>query len=1083
MSWLILFSCGEANQKLSTDTSQKTFTAIPSSHSGITFKNQLNENLSTGENILDFDFFFNGAGLAIADFDNDGLEDIFFAGNQVENRIYKNEGDLKFSDKTQTAGVNPPAKRWSNGVSIADVNQDGLLDIYISQGGPNGPEKRQNLLLINQGDFIFLEKATTYGLQDKGISTQAAFFDYDNDGDLDCFVMNESPLIGFDPVAFYSMMRTHSNSLLHTSSSHLYKNEGGRFVDVSDQAGVLLPSFGLGLCVSDINNDGWLDIYVANDYYIPDAIYLNDQSGGFTNGIKDVVHQSSFYSMGVDIADIDNDGHQDIYILDMASKDHIKSKTLMASMDVENFDLLTKQFDFPYQYMYNTLQLNNGQDQFNNIAHLSGTAKTDWSWAGIIEDFDLDGYKEIFVSNGYRKYARDNDFQKRVNDLKAKYGDAEIPLAEKETLYATVPSEKLANVFFKQKSPYRFEDVAAQVGLNEASFSNGAAFGDLDNDGDLDLIINNIDSEAFLYENTSSSGRNNYLKVKVKSKLSESFAKVKIYYQDQVQVSEAKKVRGYLSSQPNDIIFGLGETQKIDSLIVNWQNSKSQKMINIKTNQTIELVEENAKSALNIDAPNKPLFDIVRSGITQYKHLENGYNDFKLESLLPYKQSINGPQLRIVDKDKIFISGSADSPSVVYDLSNNSSQEFATPNSEIVDAIFFDLEGDGDQDVYLVAGGNEHEANSQAYTDQVWINVAGTYTKDNTQGVLNPGTSGKTGLVIDYDKDGDEDLIICNRIIPKQYPQHAGSIILANEGGLLKDVAQEVAASLKDFGIINDIQALDFNADGWMDFMVVGEWTGIGLFQNNEGKFEDVSQSYGLDKSLGWWFSISPTDINADGKQDYIIGNLGLNSKYKATKEKPLSIYGYDFDQNGSYDQVLSYTYKGKEVPFRGRQCSSEQMPFIAEKFESYESFANATLKDVYGEELEKATQKKATDFSSIALISKDGGFEIQSLPIEAQFHPILDGVSTDLNKDGFEDLILIGNIYETEVETPRLDYANATVLLSNGKGYEFSSRLSNQLKINGNAKSVELVTDVQNNRKLLIGVNGVGILEIEINN
>ncbi len=1076
----MIYSCSSDHQSQSSESNSQTlFVSKSSDHTGITFNNKLTENLSTGENILDFDFFFNGAGLAIADFDNDGLDDIFFAGNQVDNRIYKNEGGFTFSDLTESSGINPSLKKWCTGVSCADVNQDGLIDIYVSQGGPYSPELRQNLLLINKGNFRFSNEAQKYGLADTGISSHAAFFDYDKDGDLDCIVMNESPLIGFDPVKFYTMISQHSSSLLHKNSSHLYRNDNGQYTDVSEETGLLRPSFGLGLCVSDINNDNWLDIYIANDYYIPDAIYLNDKKGGFIDSTKELIKHSSFFSMGIDIADIDNDGHQDIYVLDMANADHIKSKTLMASMNVRNFELLTKDFDFPYQYMFNAMQLNDGNNTFNNISHLSGTAKTDWSWAGLIEDFDLDGHKEIFVSNGYRKYTKDNDFQNRVTALKQKYKGGEIPIAEKEAIYATVPSEKTANVFFKQKVPYMFEDIADRVGLDESSFSNGAAFSDLDNDGDLDLVVNNIDSKAFVYENTADKNSNNYLKVEVKSELSESFPKVKIYYDSKVQISEIKKVRGYLSSQPGYALFGLGEINKVDSLIVKWSNGKQQLFENIETNQTIVLSDKESTVSSRSKKESKSVFNQSSSLLSEHK--ENGYNDFLRETLLPYKQSVTGPNVKVFENGKTFISGSLISPALLLNKDKSVAFKFTDTQIEVVDAIMFDLENDGDQDIYLIAGGNESDSKSTSYDDQLWLNKNGTFVLDTGQGRLNSGASGKTGRAIDFDKDGDQDLIICNRIVPKRYPQHAGSILFQNDNGKLRDVTTDLARSLNDFGIINDIEVLDFNNDGWMDFMVVGEWTGIGLFQNNEGSFENVSESFGLDDKLGWWFSITPTDVNGDDKKDYIIGNLGLNSKYKASEKKPLSIYGLDFDENGSFDQVLSYTYKGKEVPFRGRQCSSEQMPFIAEKFKSYESFANASLQEVYGEGLNSATRKQANNFASIALIRSDNGFKIFQLPIASQFHPIMDGISLDIDNNGFEDVILIGNLYETEVETPRLDFSNATVLLSNGNEFTFNKELSKQMRINGNAKSIDLLKDSNGLLKILLGVNNEGVKEYTV--
>jgi len=1054
------------------------FSEVSASDSGIHFKNQLTENLSNGENILDFDFFFNGAGVATADFDNDGLDDLFFTANQSENRIYKNKGDLKFTDKSSTAGITQ-SKFWSNGVTCADVNNDGLMDIYVSQGGPYGPEKRANLLYINQGDFKFVESAKSYGLADDGISTQSAFFDFDKDGDLDCIVMNESPLIGLDPVTFYSLIKTHSSSLLSASSSQLYQNENGKFVNITEQAGLLLPSFGLGLCVSDINNDNWLDIYIANDYYIPDAVYINDQKGGFTNETKERLKHSSFFSMGLDIADINNDTYQDIYVLDMASEDHIKSKTLMASMDVENFALLTENFDFPYQYMFNALQLNNGKDEYDNIAHFAGTSKTDWSWACLIEDFDKDGSKDIFVTNGFRKYTRDNDFQNRVKALKEKYGELGVPLAEKETLYKTVPSEKLPNVFFQQSSPLHFENYGDRVGLNKPSFSNGAVHADLDNDGDLDLVINNIDETAFLYENNSEKSGFNHLNIKLQSSHSEPFAKVWIHYDGQVQMAESKRVRGYLSSLSTDLYFGLGKTKSIDRLVIKWLDGSQQDMSNVEVNQTITINKKDADKKQSQTLSDKIKFKASNSILPNYKHVENGFNDFQTETLLPYKQSVTGPRINVANKmNSLFISSSVGQTPRLYSVEDGTSIPFNVGNSEISDVLFFDIDKDGDKDAYFVSSGNEKQANDAMYKDHLFINKNGKFIPDFGQRELNLGSSGKTVTAIDFDQDGDEDLIVCNRIVPQKYPTHAPSILFENKDGKLEDITLDKAPELVKFGIINDIETLDFNDDGWMDFLVVGEWTGIGLFKNNKGVFENVAVNYGLDKLKGWWFSITPTDLNNDGKTDFLIGNLGLNSKYKASEDKPLYIYGNDFDQNGTFDQILSYEYKGELVPFRGRQCSSEQVPFIKEKFPSYEAFANASLKDVYGEELESAVQKKANTFHSIALVQSKNGFDILNLPLEAQLRPILDGVSLDIDKNGFEDLILVGNLYETEVETPRLDYQNATVLLSDGKQYSYSADYSSQLSFEGNSKSVALLQNKNQGTKILIGINGGKLVE-----
>ncbi|MEL6944517.1 MAG: VCBS repeat-containing protein, partial [Bacteroidota bacterium] len=496
----------------------------------------------------------NGAGVGVADINNDGLQDIFFCGNQVENKLYLNQGNLKFKDISESSGINM-GKQWSNGVTFADVNGDGRIDIYVSQGGPKESNDRRNLLFINQRNNSFQESGADYGLADEGISTQAAFFDYDKDGDLDCIVANENELYGVDPIRFFRTMAEQPD-LRWKSSSHLYENQDGKFVDVTKEAGLLKPTFGLGLTVSDINDDGWLDIYIANDYYVPDNLYINLGNGSFRDEAKLRLNQMAFFGMGVDVADVNNDGAKDIFVLDMASSDHYRAKTLMASMNVQSFDLLVNKFELPHQYMFNALQVNVGSDQYQNVAHFGGVAKTDWSWAGLLADFNNDGWKDIFVTNGYRQYGLDNDLQRRVIAAKQKFR-GEVPIEIKKELYESMPSEPLANLFYLNESNLHFSDQTDKSGLNQPSFSNGAAYADLDNDGDLDLVVNNIDAAAFLYKNLSSEQEegNSYLRVQLQGKTSESFAEVTLLHQGQVQIAESKRTRGYYSTRIVSTIF------------------------------------------------------------------------------------------------------------------------------------------------------------------------------------------------------------------------------------------------------------------------------------------------------------------------------------------------------------------------------------------------------------------------------------------------------------------------------------------------------------------------------------------------
>jgi len=1071
--FLLITSCQQSSNKSNNSTIKESnhkinLDLISSKSSGIDFQNRITPNLSSKENLFDFDYFYNGSGVGIADLNNDDLPDIFFCGNQVDNKLYLNKGNLKFEDISTNAGIQTE-KGWTNGVTFADVNQDGWLDIYLSQGGPIPGKPRRNLLFINQQNNQFKESADVYGLGDENISTQSVFFDADRDGDLDCFVMNESENYGLPPIPFFQ--KTMSDpAITQKNSSHFFRNDNGKFINVTAEVGMLWPSFGLGLAVTDFNEDGWLDVYVANDYYVPDALYINDQKGGFVESIKSYSTQQSFFSMGMDIADINNDGHQDIFVLDMAASDHVRSKTLMASMSTDNFDLLTRSFEFPHQYMFNALQLNKGKGHYQNVSHLTGTAKTDWSWTVLLADFNNNTQKDIYVTNGYRRYALDNDTRNLVRETRAKY-QGKVPLNIKKELYYNIPSEKIANVLFKNNGNLKF-DLAEDIdGISgQPSFSNGAATADLDNDGDLDLVVNNMDAPAFLYRNESSG---NYLKIKTKAATSESFAKVSIYHNETVQIQESRRVRGYLSASDDLLHFGLGNISKIDSLVIKWPISGRVVYRDIKANQTLVFEEKEMSKPNKKTNPNRNNLTFEKKSLgalnLTFKTVENEFNDFANEILLPYKQSTLGPCVSQGDlngdklKD-IFIGGAAGFPARIFIQKEGKYKKMEAPalvadaKQEDGDAIFFDYDQDGDQDLYVVSGGNEFEPENSFYQDRLYENDGkGNLTKVN-KGLEASPASGKAVISLDFDRDGDLDLMVGNRIKPQHYPVAAPSVLYENLGGSFKEVTAEKAPSILDFGIVNDLLATDINQDGWMDMIAVGEWTGIGVFINQKGKFEQIQQENLLDQK-GWWFSVNKTDINQDGLPDFIVGNLGENSKYKTSRKSPLRVFANDFDDNGSFDLVLSSEYKGEYVPFRGRECSSQQMPFIEEKFSTYQSFANASLKDVYGDGLENSYTREVNSFSSILLINRgEGEFEIKSLPKLAQTFPILDVEFWDFNGDGTEDALLVGNIYDTEVETPRLDGGSGLVLLADPNKELFHPAPSQDLYLSGNTKLTEIL-------------------------
>ncbi len=1074
------------------------FEKIDASVSGINFANALTHNVATNENLFDFDYFYNGAGVGVEDLDNDGLLDVFFCGNQVQNKLFLNTGNLIFRDISEPSKINM-GKGWSNGVTFVDINEDGWMDIYISRGGPGERNTRKNLLFINQTDTTFSEMAEQYGLADMGISTQSAFFDFDKDGDLDCIVMNETELHGVDPINLYKIVEK-DEDLLYYSSSHLYRNDGGKFTDVTKKSGLLRPIFGLGLSVSDINDDGWLDIYIASDYYIPDAMFMNNGDGTFEDQIKTHTRQISYYGMGIDIADVNNDAQQDIFVLDMASRDHIRSKTLMASMNTGRFNYLVNTAGFHHQYMFNSLQLNEGGGKFSDIAQLTGTANTDWSWSALFSDLDLDGMKDLHITNGYRRYALDNDLQMRVMEAKKKYGN-NVPLEVKTRLYESMPSEKLPNILFKSNSEMHYQNVADAWGMDDFTFSNGAAIGDLDNDGDLDILINNMDENAFLYKNMAvESELGNFLKVNTRGKLSESFARVRISYGSTTQLIESKRVRGYRSAPESGAHFGVGKANKIDTVTVYWPSGKMEERYNVPANSVLLFEEKNAViNSIQNKETVKPLFKKAdpKKWNLNFVHEENTYDDFELEVLLPYKQSTLGPFISKGDVNNdgledFYIGGASGQPGELYlqtagGFTNNTSADLKNDRGyEDMESVFFDFDGDNDLDLFVVSGGNEFEEHSSYYQDRLYINDGrGQFKRASIDALTKYAKSGKSVAVLDFDQDGDKDLLVGNRIRPKNYPNYAPSTLYENTNGNLRDVTSEKAGELLDFGIINSILVTDFNNDGWEDFIVAGEWTDIGFFQNQKGNFKSLSDKSEALKEKGWWFSINETDVNNDGLKDYVLGNVGLNLKFGTSREKPLKIYATDFDENGTNDIVLSKEYNGNYVPVRGRECSSQQMPFIKSKYPSYESFAKATLTDVFGEKLAVSYQNEVTDFRSILLLNKGNGkFEKKVLPIAAQMAPVLSACFVDLNEDGFEDCIVAGNIYETEVETPRLDAFSGTVLLSNQvDGYVTMPRTKSGIYMEGNVKDLALLKHGTKTLLLNTANNGpLGVYELEKN-
>jgi hypothetical protein len=1075
---LLIAACGEDTKEEASSTEKEKTTApspvksdgplfktVASSQSNITFANEVKED--TEHNYFKYQYHYNGAGVAIGDINNDGLPDVYFTGNMVEDRLYLNKGNLVFEDITSSA-IKTGQNGWHTGVTMVDANNDGYLDIYVCRGGNEADStKRENLLYINNGDLTFTDQAAKLGLNDNGYSTQAAFFDYDLDGDLDAYVVNT-------PASFTESFT--QNQLLElfqakkNLSDHLYQNADGIFKDVSYSAGINNHSFGLGISVGDINNDQYPDIYIANDYDEGDYMFINQKNGKFREEVKFRTRHISNFGMGTDLADFNNDGFMDLMELDMAYADHVRSKRNMAAMSEKKFWGLVR-LGKHFQYMVNTLQLNNENGTFSEIGQLAGVAKTDWSWAPLFADFDNDGHKDLVITNGYKRDARDRDFQNSLEGKIEKEGKINI-----EEVLSIMPTTKVRNYLFQNNGDLTFSDQSEQWGFNEAFNSNGVAYSDLDNDGDLDLVINNMDEAASIYENTNNQGHN-FLQFKFSGVANNSKGigtKVKIEIGGEQQVVALQPTRGFQSSVDPMIHFGLGTNAEVDKVTIYWPNGEKSLLDHVKANQVMELVYRETPTSSVHDALPSPLFiEMIQTTGIDFVHKENQYNDFDKEILLPHMQSRNGPFTAVGDVngdglDDFFVGGAAGEAGVLY-TQNNQRQFKPFPAqpwkqdaaSEDLGAVFFDADGDKDLDLYIVSGGNEFVPGDPNLQDRLYINQDKGNFKKATDALPKMLTSGMRVTAVDYDKDGDNDLLVGGRIVPGHYPQAPRSYLLQNNNGNFTDVTTEIAPDLLKAGLITQIQVADYDGDNDLDIIAAGEWTSILVLKNDGGKFTNATNETGLQNTNGLWFSLAQGDLDGDGDIDFVAGNLGKNAKFKASEEKPFNIYSSDFDHNGSLDIVLS-TYQGeKNYPVRGRECSSQQMPFIKEKFSTFKAFAEADVNTLYSqEELDKALHYEAKLLHSCYLINNgDGTFEVKKMPMEAQFSPINGIQIMDVNNDNHPDILAVGNHYGAEVETVRYDAGRGVCLINDGKGgFKSTSPSASGFFAWGNAKDIQQI-------------------------
>ncbi len=1079
ISSIFLFACvSKSEEKVIT-----LFSSLSSEQTGIEFSNDITEDYNNFFGV--FNYAYNGAGVAVGDINNDGLDDVYFVGNQQEDKLYLNKGDFKFQDISVSAGL-LPKKAWHNGVTMVDVNADGFLDIYVTVGGwKEEKSKRKNILYINQKNNTFKEQADFYGLADTGFSLMATFFDADNDNDLDVYVTNRPNKFFLQEQTILKGKQLDKNPF----RDKLYINNNGSY-QLQDYKKGLKENlgYGLGVVAADLNNDHLTDIYVGNDFYENDYFYANKGNGNFEQSVEKITNHLSFYTMGVDVVDFNNDGFEDIYTLDMLPNDYERSKTTMAPMDIDRYNYQLKN-GFYNQYMHNVLNINNGNGFFSDVAELAGVSKTDWSWACLGADFDNDGDNDLLVTNGYKRDVWDNDANlKSLEHEKKPFDRTKGRDQIIKELVSFYPSIKLKNYIYENKTNLNFKNKADDWGLDQTSFSNGAAYSDFDNDGDLDIVINNVDDKAFIYRNNSESLKSyNFLKLKLKGPKSNPSglgAKLTLYHGDSIQYKEVKVVRGYLSSVSPVIHFGLGKLNAIDSLKVHWNDGKEQILNEITINKEYQIKYMNAQHKVGSLKETATVFSNITDKVFKEPlfHVENEYNDYKDQILLPYKLSVNGPAIAVGDinkdgKDDFYFGGNHKTSGKLYIQTQTNFEEVNVKlfkndsDYEDTNAEFVDIDNDGDLDLYVVSGGNEFVKGHSLYQDRFYLNDGkGGFTKKMSLPKIDfPGSK---VLFEDYDRDGDLDVFVFGRHMPKKYPSPQKSIVFKNINGILTDITASLAPEFKTLGMVTDAVFSDINGDQVNELFVVGEWMGLSVFKFEGDKLRDISEAVGLKNTEGWWNKINASDIDNDGDIDFVVGNLGLNSKYKASIEKPFYVFAADYDKNGTQDIFLAKPYKNKIVPLRGKECSTEQLPGLKEKFSSYSQFAQADLFEIIGDRNNSKIKYESKLFESVVLKNDKGVFSIEKLPIQAQFSTINGIAIDDFDKDGVKDILFAGNRFEMEIETTRSDASIGGVLLGDKNGkFEAMSVNNSGFFVPKNVKNINLIK-VKGQKCVLIGVN-----------
>ncbi len=1075
------------------------FQSMSPESTGVTFSN----NLTTSDTltVLDFENIYNGGGVAIGDINNDGLQDIYFTANMVSSRLYLNKGNFHFEDITEKAGVSTSI--WANGVTLVDINQDGFKDIYICAGGSrNTPErKRKNLLFINNRNSSFTESAQSYGLTGIGNTVQAAFFDYDLDGDLDVYLLRNA-------FVEYSRNRARPKATKGESNTtdQLYRNNGDlTFTDISANAGISIEGFGLGVQVCDLNDDQWPDIFVSNDFITNDLLYLNNKDGTFTNRVGECMKHQTYNAMGNDIADFNNDGLVDLVEVDMLPEDNARWKVTMVGNTYDVFENNLK-YGYEPQYIRNTLQLNNGNGTFSDIGYLAGVEATDWSWAPLFGDYNNDGFKDLFITNGYRQDITNLDFIK-FSGRASQMGTTEGNRKEKLDMLNTIPGIKVHNYLFKNNGDLTFSDNSVQWGSAEPSYSNGAAYADLDNDGDLDLVINNLDESATLLRNTSVNNKENhafnFLRIAfVGPPLNKEGIGARVYlkYKGKIQYQYFTPFRGFLSSVEPFLHFGVNELPSIDSVEVIWPNGKYQLLTNVKANQvlTLNYSDASTKPSPLSKSANAIVFKPAPSlsGLN-FKHRENDYVDFRIQPTLPHMHSRNGPGITVGD-----INGDSLEDFYVGGATNHSGGLFIQESagsfkkldvgvtdslSEDMGVLFFDADNDNDLDLYIASGGSEHAKQSIALRDHFYLNDGKAMFTNNPDAIPDFTESGSAIIASDYDRDGDLDLFVGSRLIPGEYPLRPSSYILKNESFQGKcrfiDVTSSIAPDLQRAGMVTSALWTDYDNDGWIDLIVAGEFMPISFFHNERGKFVNMTNSTGLASTSGWWNSLTSGDFDHDGDTDYLAGNLGLNSRYQGTPNEPLCIYAKDFDNTGSIDPVVSMYIQGKKHVAHSWDDLVKQMNVIRTRFRTYQPYAKATFEKSFLEsELSSAYTVCSERFESSYIENLGGGkLRIKALPLLTQVAPIYGIITDDFDHDGNLDALLVGNSYSTEVSTGRYDAFIGVYLRGDGNGNFVVVPVNKSgFFVDGDAKGLAALR-LNNGQQVILAANNSGNLKAHV--